>query len=181
MKLGKLGKAAGGILKAIVPTLATAVGSPVLGGLASSVLEAAFPGDSKAEIEKKIAEGSPETLLALRKAEQDLEIRMEELGLEREALYVGDVQDSREHVDRTGVAPHITLTILFVGGYFLIFLAVLSGYMKPAEGLKDMALILLGVLAGEVPRIMAWWFGSTKGSADKNKYMASIAELRNGK
>ena len=50
---------------------------------------------------------------------------------------------------------------------------MLSGMISPALELKDMTLILIGVLAGEIPRIMSFFFGSTKGSSDKNAYMAA--------
>jgi len=175
----KLGKIARHVLGSVAPTIARTLGGP-FGNLAAAALEGIFPGDSQAKIEQQLANANPDTLLKLKQAEQDFQIRTQELGLTEQQLFLEDVQESRLLAREKGMAPHMTLTALLIGGYFAIFMAVLSGYVSPAEGLKDIALILLGVLAGEVPRIMAWWFGSTNGSSDKNQYMAAIAALNDG-
>ena len=83
------------------------------------------------------------------------------------------MQNARNLGIQTGIGPQITLAALFIGGYFIILISMLSGIISPAEGLRDMTLILIGVLAGEIPRIMAYFFGSTKGSSDKNAFMAA--------
>ena len=41
-------------------------------------------------------------------------------------------------------------------------------------------MILIGVLAGEVPRIMSFFFGSSKSSQDKNQYMAAAQQGTTG-
>jgi hypothetical protein len=173
----KIGKVAQHVLGSVAPTIARTLGGP-FGNLAAQALEAIFPGDSQAKIEQQLANATPDLLVKLKDAEHQFKIRTQELELTEEQLFLEDVQDSRLLAREKGLAPHMMLTALFIGGYFAIFMAVLSGYVAPAEGLKDMALILLGVLAGEVPRIMSWWFGSTKGSSDKNQYMAAIAGLK---
>ncbi len=163
-----LGRAATNVLKTIVPTLATAVGSPVLGGLASSVLEAAFPGDTQAEIEAKIAEGSPETLLALKTANQDFEVRMRELDIDEQALYVGDTDKARVFSASTSIVPQVMLTILFLSiyaGLMYIFFTVdfeLNDWQRGQMG------ILIGVATTAVVQIINFWFGSSKGSKDKD-------------
>ena len=70
----KLSDKAQATIKAVAPGLATALGGP-LAGAAAGALVSALGGDEKAAEAALIAQ-NPETLLALRKAENDFAVRM---------------------------------------------------------------------------------------------------------
>jgi len=56
--------------------------------------------------------------------------------------------------------------IVAVGLYWITYLLI----MKAApEGNKDALLIVLGVLAASFANVVGYFFGSSKGSADKNE------------
>ena len=176
MNLGKIAKQ---VLSTVAPLAATAIGGP-FAPMALGILKSVLGTSEESEIEKQLVNASPETLAKLRQGEQDFKLKMRELGIQEQDLYVKDVQHARDFSVKTGIAPQLVLAGLFIGGYFLILISILSGYISPAEGVKDMALILLGVLAGEVPRIMSFFFGSSKSSQDKNVYLAAAQSI-NGK
>lgn len=172
MKLGKIAK---DVLGKVAPTVAMAVGGP-FGGLAASLLQTAFGTDDEAEIERQLATSNPDALLKARSAQKEFEVKMRELDIREDDLFLKDVQSARETMVSTSMLPQLSLAGLFVGGYFIILVGVLSGSLTPASSMRDMAMILIGVLTGEVPRIMAFFFGSTKGSSDKNAFIAKLSE-----
>ncbi len=176
MKLGKIAKQ---ILGTVAPLVATAVGGP-FGGIASKLIKSALGVDSDSEVDQILATGDPEILLKLKNAEKEMDVEMRRLGIQEQDLYLKDTQSARDLAVKTGIGPQLTLAALFVGGYFVILVMVLSGWLTPSEGLKDMAMILIGVLAGEVPRIMSFFFGTTKGSSDKNAYLAAAQSINGG-
>ena len=135
MNLGKIAKR---VLGSVAPTIATAVGGP-FGGLAASILTDVFGGQSEDEIEKQLAAGNPEALLKLKEVEKQFQAKMRELDISEQDLYLKDIQSARVMAVKTGVAPQVTLAALFIGGYFIILIMVLSGYLTPTEALKDMA------------------------------------------
>lgn len=166
------GKAVKNILGSVAPTLAKAVGGPFT-GLAMSVLEGIFPGDSEAEIEKKIAEGSPETLLALKKANQEFEVRCRELGIKEEALYIEDTKHARDFSAQTSIVPQLVLTFLFIGIYGGLMYVFFTVDFELDEWQKGQLGILIGVITTAVVQIINFWFGTSKGSKDKTAAMAN--------
>jgi len=156
------------IISTVAPTLGAALGGP-LGGLAGNVISAALGGG---DVEKILLEQKPETLLALRAAEQEFELKLQELGVERERIAMADRASARE-MAKVDMRAQIWLSVLFVGGYFTIFLAVASGMIEPAPSQQRTIDVLLGMLATSIPGVMAFWFGSTSGSAAKSAMLAN--------
>jgi len=163
------------VLKTIAPTLATAAGGP-LAGYAVSAITAALgtpPGDQKA-MDAALVAASPETLTALRKADQDFAVRMKELDISEEQLAYADTANARQRE----VALHdFTPAVLAYGitaGFFgtLIFMLI-NG--KPATG-GDALLVMLGSLGTAWAGVVAYYFGSSTGSARKDATISQIAK-----
>ena len=165
------------VLKTVAPTIAKAYGGP-FAPLASAVVSKVIGGKDD-NFEEVLLAADPEKLREFKKAEQAFQSEMRELDIKEQDLIYKDVQDAREFAEKTDMKTQTWLAALFIGGYFVVLLFVLSGFIQPAESIHDMALILLGVLAGEVPRIMSFFFGSTKGSSDKNQTIAAMLGLKN--
>ena len=167
MNLKKLGKAATKVLGTVAPTVARMVGGP-FGGIAGAALEAIFPGESESEIERKIAEGSPETLLKLRQAEDDTKIRLRELDIREEEIFVEDTQHARASF-KTNTTPQLILTAVYLVGYFglMAFMLTTDTFNEMDAWQKSQLGILIGVLTAGVVQIMNFWFGTSKGSKDK--------------
>jgi hypothetical protein len=156
------------VISTVAPTLGAALGGP-LGAMAGNVISAAL-GDG--DVEKILIEQKPETLLALRKAEHEFLIQLENLGVEKERIAMADRVSARD-LAKVDMRPQMWLSALFVGGYFMIFLAVASGTLEPAPGQQRTIDMLLGMLATGIPMVMAFWFGSTSGSAVKSAMLAN--------
>lgn len=172
MKL-KISDKAKNVISTVAPTLGAALGGP-LGALAGNVLSAALGGK---DVEQALIEQKPETLLALRKAEQEFTLKLEELGVERERISMADRASARE-LGKVNLKPQMILSALFIGGYFAIIIAVLMGSLQTDGTEREYMVALLGVLTAGIPQILAFWFGSTAGSAVKSQLLADAAPVK---
>ena len=166
----KLSDKAAATIKAVAPGLATALGGPLAGAAAGALLSA-LGGDERAA-EAALLEQKPETLLALRKAEQDFQVRMRELDLEPERLATADRSSARE-LAKTNMRPQMILSGAFVAGYFTIFIWLLVIDVELNIRQATMVNVLMGVLTAGVVKILDFWFGSTAGSAQKSALLAA--------
>ena len=162
------------LVKNIAPTIGAALGGPAAGTAIKFVADK-WLGDAEAS-EQQIAEAvlsaSPDQLAELRRLDNDFRVRMRELDVDVFALSLADTQDARGMATKTSLGPQIALSLLFIGGYFALLFFLFSGRVQLDENLQQLGYILLGVMTGEVPRIMQFWFGSSQGSKDKDKKLA---------
>jgi hypothetical protein len=159
-------------IKIIAPTLGAALGGP-LGGLAGQVLGGLVGGDSKA-VEQAILEQKPETLMALRKAEQDFKVKLKELEIEEDKLVYTDRANARD-LAKVDMGPHKVLSLVFISGYFIILATFFVGKIEIDPTVKEPFLILIGVLTANIPSIMQFWFGTSSGSQRKTDILAEQA------
>ena len=157
------------IIAVVAPTLGAALGGP-LGGLAGQILGGLVGGNTK-DLEKVLLEQKPETMLALRKAEQDFLLKLEEIGVERERIEMADRTSARE-MAKVNMKPQMVLSSVFIGGYFTVFVALLTGTVELTQSQQTLINVLMGVLTAGIPTILAFWFGSTAGSAVKSQLLA---------
>ena len=157
-----------GILGAIAPTLATALGGPLAGVAASAVSDALLgrPDGSEAEFAVALKAGGPDALAKLKDADNAFAIRMKELGIEVEKLHAADRANAREREAKTGDSwtPRLLASLVTLG--FFGVLAWLLAYGKPDAG-GDALLVMLGALGGAWASIISYYFGSSAGSAEK--------------
>ncbi len=156
------------IIATVAPTLGAALGGP-LGGLAGNVISAAL---GSGDVETMLLEQNPETLLALRKAEQDFLTKLEELGVEKERIAMADRISARE-LAKVNMKPQIVLSALFVIGYFFIFWLLLFQELELNSNQTTLVNVLMGVLTAAVIKVMDFWFGSTAGSIAKSAMLAN--------
>lgn len=160
----------------VAPTLGAALGGPVggvVGTVARSVLKSilGLPDTSgDGEMEKAIATASPETLLALKKAENDFRLRLEELGVDLEKISKEDRDSARQREatvrDRMPTILGLsTVTLVAAFIYGMIFTPLESDKLQVA---KEILLYLLGVVSG----VYTYYFGSSSGSKLKTEMLA---------
>jgi hypothetical protein len=174
-------KGLGNVLAKIAPTLATAVGGPLAGG-AVAALEGVFgikdEGSTKDKEEALVAAlsgATAEQLIALKKADQDYATKMQELGFnniqELEKLSVSDRESARKREsDVKDLTPRI-LAYSITAGFFGILLFLMLSKV-PAES-RDILNIMLGTLGTSFVAVISYYFGSTAGSAEKTRLLAS--------
>lgn len=168
------------LVKTVAPALATALGGPLAGvatqAIAKAVLGEGNENADEAVVAEAIRTASPETLLKLKEAEFEFKKRMAELGVDLEKLAVQDRSSARQ-MAALNMKPQILLTFLFISIYFAVSSATMYFLFEDGEVNKEILVLvstLLGVFTGEVPRIMAFWFGSSTGSKEKTARLGNL-------
>lgn len=181
------------IINAVAPVLGTALGGP-MAGAAVKVIAGAVLGDENAteqQVTEAVMQGlSPEALVKLREADNAFKVRMRELDIDlaklnaaTEQAYLSDVQDARQShggslgVFWLGIAILLTFAGVMVavlwGGYALL----VSPDPIKDESMKAIVSALIGTVVGYVAanaqQVVGYFFGSSKGSADKTDALAA--------
>ncbi len=158
------------IVASIAPVLGTALGGP-FGGMATKFLAGKLVGDENAGedvIEEMINNANPDLMFKIKELDADFKVEMKRIGLEEKQLVVDDRKDARKlfSVDKK---PQIVLSGIFIGGYFILVYALITGGFKIDPSQTALVATLIGVLTAGVSNIMQFWFGSSSGSKDKTK------------
>lgn len=164
------------LIRTVAPTLATALsGGNPLAGIAIKTISAGLlgkPDGTEEDVISFMNGATPETLKNLKEIEADFKLNMKELGVKVYELDVQDRADARSKEERTGdLAPPI-LAAVFIVGYIIFLYIIITKGIPQATGSKEVVLILTGVMAGAITQILNYYFGSSKGSADKTKLLS---------
>jgi hypothetical protein len=163
-----------GIFKAAFPFISAAAsaGGP-LGTMAAGAIGKALGVDKVDDVEQAIASATPEQMLELKKAEQDFQVRMAELGFESveklEAIASADRDSARK---REMVVRDMTPKILaysLVGGFVGMAYLVLFHRMSADSALAG---AVVGYLSAKAEQVVTYYFGSSAGSAAKTELLA---------
>lgn len=164
------------ILKTIAPWIGGAISGP-FGGLAVDLAVSALGGSEKTAegLKKAIAGASPEALLALKQADYDFQLKMQELGFKSladlEAIAAADRASARDLQKAVRSNVPATLSVIYVVGFFGLLAGMLTGYFNVANDSQAM-ILMLGSLSMGVGMVMAYWFGTTNSSAVKTDIIA---------
>lgn len=160
------------LVGAVAPTLATALGGPLAGAAVGAISQQLLGRTDapQADVIQALQAGGPDALLKLRQAEQDFTQRMRELDIDVEKIHQSDRTSARERETRAGdtLTPRL-LAVLVTAGFFGV-LAWLLSQGKPAAG-GDALLVMLGALGGAWGSVVAYYFGSSAGSAAKTEML----------
>ena len=168
-----LGKTIG----AIAPLAGKIIGGPYA-ALAISAVQLALGSDETEpeELAKQIKNATPEQLIALRQVDANLKVQLKELDIKEQDLEYQDRANARD-LFKQNSWPQIILSGLFVIGYFVItgLLAYYAVSFNDGQEVNPLLFGMLGtvvgVLTAAIPQILNFWFGSSKGSQDKNQMM----------
>lgn len=162
------------VVATVAPTVATALGGP-LAGMAVGQLSEALLGRrdaTEAEIRDAIRMATPDDLLKLRTLEQDFRLKMQEAGVKLERIAADDRDSARRRQIETGDATPSLLGVCIVAGFFGVLTLVIF-YDLP-EGGGDVFKILLGSLGAMTVQVGNYFFGSSAGSAAKNRMITEM-------
>ncbi len=154
------------VLKTVAPTLALAVGGP-FGPLAAAAIHAALGATDEKTAEAALLNATPDQLLALKKAEQDFQIRMKELGIEEAKLSFDDTANAR---GREIAVRDWTPKII---AYLVILLVLVAEgsmfFVGQPKGMDGVVLgRILGTLDSALMLVLGYYFGSSAGSSHKD-------------
>jgi len=179
-----------GTIGSLAPLVGTAIAGP-LGGAAGGVVAAICnlfdvdPSDPAApqKLDKAI-QMDPNAALKLREFQLANKVELEKIALQRDQVYLADRASARQRemevVKATGKKDLnlYFLAYLFVFGFFAATIAMmyLSFMNKLPEEMPQYVVFLLGSLFGTltagVGAVIQYFFGSSKGSADKTMLLA---------
>ncbi len=172
-------KVAKGVLGAVAPTLATAIGGPLAGQAVRAIGDALGlgPDVDEAAVAQAVSQATPEQLLALRKADSDFTIKMRELDIDVLAIDQRDRADARAMKIATSGRATEVLAFVVVAGFLGTVYAVLAGYV---DGLKDpLTATLVGTLIGYVSakadQVVSFYFGSSSSSRAKDETIKGLS------
>lgn len=171
-----LGNKALQVIKAVAPTIATAAFGPV-GGFAVTELEKVFgvtKGDDKG-LEASLLGATPEQLLALKNADQAFAARMRELGISEEKLAYDDTASARaREVAVKDWMPRILASV--VVSLVIVAEGTMLYFGQPQHVDGVVLGRILGTLDAALMLVLGYYFGSSAGSAAKDKTLSEIAK-----
>lgn len=160
-------------LKTIAPALGTALAGP-LGGAA-----AAFIAD-KLGVEGKTVEAvsdvlqsgrmTPEQISNIKLAEIEFKKFLKNHEIKLEDVAAQDRANARNMLTITRSYIPATLSLFVTVGYFGILVGMMTGELRTED--SQALLLMLGSLSTAWGMVMAFWFGTTKSSSDKNQILA---------
>lgn len=155
------------IIKNVAPFIGTLIGGP-MGGIATKILGDVFCGNEKAtekEIEKAVANASPEDFIKLKQVNAETERKYIEAGVDLEKIAAGDRDSARKmQMDTNSIMPAI-LSLFLTLGFFSILFSIM--FFKMQDGARDIIDIMLGSLGTAWTGCIMYWFGSSVSSKIK--------------
>jgi hypothetical protein len=162
-------------LKTVLPTVATALGGPLAGVAVNFIADKLGLEDKTVEaVQAAISAASPEQLVQLKQIDADLQKYFAGLGIKLEEIAAADRASARDREAKTGdtLTPRLLAVGVTIGFFGVLGYLLVSG--KPASG-GDALLVMLGALGGAWASIVAYYFGSSAGSAEKSALLARKA------
>lgn len=115
----------------------------------------------------------------MQKAEMAYNVEMRTLDIEEAKTYLDGIDSARVNQSRVQESEHASwlaknvhpfLAVSIITLTFLMFFWILSGTIKLEDnGMKDIVVYILGALTTIVTQVVAYFFGSSQGSKDKQK------------
>jgi hypothetical protein len=166
-----------GLVGTVAPMLGTALGGP-LGGLAVHAIGDALGLSQKTEdtVSAAIAGATPEQMIAIKNADADFRLKMQQLGFEHEEKLAAlnasaaelDVKDRQGARDLQSATKSLTVPVLaytIVGSFIAMVAGSLLGYSHVDSALAG---TLVGYLSAKCEQVIAYYFGSSHGSQAKD-------------
>jgi len=169
--------------------LGNLIGSPA-GGVMAALVAAAFEADpaNQDEIITKInadPEGAQKLLEIEKKHKEKLDelaIESAKIELDREKVHLADIQSARQReltfIEKTGKVNyfHYVLAGFVFFGFFVLTGLLIFAPIDLNEDIKPVLNLLFGGLVSGFATVLAYYFGSSKGSADKNALLGSSSK-----
>lgn len=166
------------IIGTVAPLIGTALGGP-LGGLAGSFLADKLgkpPGDTKA-LETAVLSGTPDIMLKLKEADDAFRTHLADIGVAEDKLVYDDKANARAREIAVKDKTPAVLAYLVTFGFFGVLSYVIHYGIKTIGSGQggEAVLIMLGSLGTAWTGIVAYYFGSSAGSASKTDALNKIA------
>lgn len=169
------------VLKTVAPWIATAIGGP-LGGMAVDAAASALGISDKTTegIKAAISGATPEQLLALKQADNDFSLKMQELNFKSitdlEAIAANDRDSARKREMEVKDNTPRNLAYLITAGFFAAFAFLALGAV-PVDS-RDIMFSMVGTLGTVWIGITGYYFGTTANSKAKTELLAKSSPVK---
>lgn len=169
------------IIATVAPWIGTAIGGPLGGMAVEAAANALGLSDKTVEAVKGAVMGaSPETLLALKEADQRFALQMQSLGFQNikdlESIAAADRDSARKmQMENKSFMPAVITTGILAS--FAGTLVALLFIPIPTEN-RDLIIYMIGQLSGFAGSAVAFWLGTTRQSEDKTRMLAAAPPLK---
>ena len=162
-------------LKAIAPTVATALGGPLAGMAVSAVSKAL--GCDPDEVQGIISSGklTAEQVASIQLAELELKKQAQSMGLDFAKLTVEDRKSARDMQIATKSMLVPSLAILIVSAFIGVVIATLGGFAVVDSVLAG---TLIGYLSAKAEQVVNFYFGSSAGSKEKTELLSKAEAIK---
>ena len=166
------------ILSTVAPTVASALGGPLAGVAISAIGKVLGIDQATTEsVTQAVADGklTPDHIAELRKLELQYQNDEKERGFKYSELEFKDRDSARQMQIATQSPVPAILTYLITGGFFGVL-----GWMLFDDTIVNSQpiLIMLGSLGTAWTACISYWFGTTRGSENKNVLLAQSVPAR---
>lgn len=159
----------GGLIQAVAPTIATALGGPVA-GMAVKALSTALLGHnngSEDDIMSALEAATPDQIAAVKKIDADFKVQMKALDIDLVRIAANDRASARQmaigtHSLTPSIMSYVIVVCWAVIQYFL-FTHVIETSMR------ELIARVLGTLDGALMLVLSFWFGSSNPSISNER------------
>lgn len=160
-------------LKTLAPALGMALGGPLGGAAASFIADKLGLESSTIKAVSEVLNSgklTPDQVTSIKLAEIDFSKFLESNQIDLEKLRVQNTQGARDMqgITRSNI-PGI-LAVIIVSGFFSILILMMSGWLTVQD--NQSLLILLGALSAGFGAVLNFYFGSSRGSQNKDVLLA---------
>ena len=159
-----------------VPKVAVAIGDTLTGGAVSDIADVLGLNTNDPEEVHWALRESTELVARLQEKELDLAYKRMKARLE-------DVQSARQMRIETGDSTADTLAYIIMGGFLAAVLAVVGGTFFDYDLTQNMATLvgsLVGYLSAKAEQVVSFYFGSSRGSKEKEQTIADTIKQMGG-
>jgi len=158
------------ILSTVAPVLASAAGGPLAGVAVQAIGKALeLPEATQESVEQAVLGASPETLLALKQADQQFVKDMKALDIDVLKVEAGDRDSARQRQIATKDRAPDVLAAVVVITWGIIQYQLLTTIIDPS--MRELVARVLGTLDAALMAVLYYYFGSSASSARKDELM----------
>jgi len=172
--VGKVAPALGAVLAPATGGVSLAIGAAV-GALTNSL---GLSPDAAPEEVLAAIQGDPEARLKLLVAENDYKLKVRDQELQELKIYIEDAQSARSRQVESEKATGRRDTNLYVLAWTIIigFFALVGIllFVRIPEDSTGVIFMLFGALSAAFGGVVQYFFGSSKGSADKSEQISAL-------
>lgn len=162
------------VVKTVAPALGTALGGPLGGAAASFIADKLGLQEKTVEaIESAFSAGrlQPEQIASIKLAELEFKKFLAQNKIDLERLTVENIEGARRMQVAVKSRTVDVLAVIIVVGFFSILTLSMLGVLKVSD--NQALLILLGSLSAGFGAVLNFFFGSSRGSQNKDLLLAN--------